>query len=102
VTVERFPRVASLRDHPAVKLFDGDAIGREVGFLIWGTKRLNRRPFAVQRHGHPSRRRILRLALDLPQLAAADDGRLHRAELAPPFEPSVRRQHGIEQAGHGQ
>jgi hypothetical protein len=66
VAGERFSRIDSFGDHAAVKPFDGDASRREVGFLVCGTERLYRSPFAVQRNGHPSRRRILRLALDLP------------------------------------
>ena len=31
-----------------------------------------------------------------------NDGRLHGCESAPPLKPSVRGEHGIEQAGHDQ
>ncbi|HYB39161.1 MAG TPA: hypothetical protein VEF72_27855 [Mycobacterium sp.] len=54
----------------------------------------------MQRNGHPPWRGILRSALDLPQLAAADDRPLDGAEFAPPVEPSMSREHGVEQASH--
>jgi hypothetical protein len=71
---ERFSWADPFGDHAAVKLFDGDALPREIGSLVCRTERLYGSPFALQRNGHPSRRGILRLAFDLPQLAAADDG----------------------------
>jgi len=56
--------------------------------------------------GRPGRRAslagVLRLALDLPELAAADDGRLDRAESLPPIEAAVRTEHRIQQASRRQ
>jgi hypothetical protein len=97
---ERVARVDSFTYYTAVKLFDGNALRREIGFLVGRAKRLHRCPFVLQRNGHPSWCGILRLALDLPQLAAADDRRLDGAESAPPVEPSVGCEHRIEQTSH--
>ena len=69
--------------YASIKFFDGDAVRREVGFLVLRAKRLHRCPLTLQRNGHPSRCRILRLAFDLPQLAAAYDSHLDHAEFAP-------------------
>jgi hypothetical protein len=47
VSDERFSRNASLGDYTTVKLLDGDAFRREIGFLVCGTERLNRCPFTL-------------------------------------------------------
>ncbi|HZE14885.1 MAG TPA: hypothetical protein VE197_03790, partial [Mycobacterium sp.] len=58
MTGERLSRINPFGDHTAIKLFDGDTLRREVGFLVCRAKRLHRCPFALQRNAHPSRRRI--------------------------------------------
>jgi hypothetical protein len=39
-------------DDAAVQLFDGDALGGEVGLLIGSTEGLYRRPFPIQGRTH--------------------------------------------------
>ena len=91
-----------LGDEAAVELLDGDPVRCEVRPLIVGAERLNRRPLTLQRSGHPSRRRILRLAFEFEQQAAADDGRLDAGELLPALDSAVRVQDSGQQVGrHG-
>ena len=94
---ERIARVVPLGDDAAVELLDRHPGRGEVRPLIVGAERPNRRPLVLQRHRHPSRRRILRLTLHSNSQAATDDRRLDAAELLPAVDSAVRVEHRGQQ-----
>src|SRR5690348_933402 len=54
----------------------------------------------MQCGGHPPGQRILRLALDGPELSPRDDRRYDTRELIPTVQSAVGLKYGVKQIGH--